>query len=295
MKRCEHCGGEYADHVRYCFLDHHPLVPSVPPEAVGRPLAPPPRLGALRMSSGVLTTAFVLIVLFLLAAMVFSPAQALTCLLGLFVCACVGGCVTLAMIRNNQETENELAKDDRVPFGLLLRPFVSDERQQVRDPYDANRTTPLSTLLAEATRPEYQLRALGGEPVGPGIVYIADPVWRPKFHHLAGLARGIMVLVMPGKEIPWELTELRRHRWLHKTIFLLPPQDVFWDENSRAFLKRLRMTGFDLPLPEESYLAVVLDPDGRCVEATPLRPLNHTSIRRVLEKRWQREKAGPSV
>ena len=79
------------------------------------------------------------------------------------------------------------------------------------------------------------------------------------------------------------------------TNLLLPPQDVFWDENSRAFLKRLRMTGFDLPLPEESYLAVVLDPDGRCVEATPLRPLNHTSIRRVLEKRWQREKAGPSV
>lgn len=243
------------------------------------------------MKSGVLTTGFALIVLFLLATMVFSPAQIPICLLGMLVCGVVANQVKEAMIQNNQETENEIAQDDRVPFGLLLRPFVSDASQLVRDPHDANQTVGLAEFLAEAVRPEYQLRVLGGDPVGPGIVYVADKVWRPKFHQLAGLARGILVLVMPGAEIPWEVTELRRHGCLSKTIFLLPGQDVFWTETSRAFLKGLRMQGFDLPLPEESMLAVQLDSSGRCTKMTPLEPLDHHSVLRVLRRCWSRDAA----
>ena len=58
---------------------------------------------------------------------------------------------------------------------------------------------------------------------------------------------------LPGKEIPWELAELRKEGLLGKTIVLIPSKDKIWSVNSQdisAFWKELERNGFHFPLPQ---------------------------------------------
>lgn len=213
---------------------------------------------------------------------------------------CLAAVAGREMIRENQELEDAQALDNTRPYALLLRPFTTDTALPVANPEGSSwlfspraafedRRIDLARLLAQAVKPQLQLRAIGGTPTGPGIIRSPDDQWRGEFQQLAQGAHGIILIPVTGKEIPWELEQLRQHGWLQKTVLLIPgwhgrgprPQAV-----SAPFLESLRANGFEIPHPQEQTAMVRLDEAGRSASTVVLKNLKYRTIRAALWRLW---------
>lgn len=196
-------------------------------------------------------------------------------------------------IQGRQETENAKALEGGLPFILMLRPFSVDNRLSVKNP-DKNRlfslapsafyeaeTIPITRLLAQAVQPGMHLRVIGGEPIGPGVVKVDDAEWQERFLSLTRDARGIIMVALPGKEIPWELHQLRLHGWLSKSVFLLPPAASAADDS--WFAEQLEADGFNLPRRGNKTLVFRMSESGGAVEERAFNKLDYNNFRTILE------------
>jgi hypothetical protein len=112
---------------------------------------------------------------------------------------------------------------------------------------------------------------------------------------MAHAAVGVIMVPLRGKEVPWELGELRKDRLLNKTVFLLPKvadAKKAGGESSENFLEELRRDGFELPPLRDDVQMVSLDQNGKLVRSDYPRGwlgrLSEKRIRRALHKNWGR-------
>jgi hypothetical protein len=192
------------------------------------------------------------------------------------------------------------AKEIDADFILLLRPFSADNSISVPNfPRPDTVLLPshhyeesslfIERLLAEAVEPAFQLRVLGGSPIGPGVVLTDDANWRSKFRRLAHAATGVVMMPLPGKEIPWQLAELRKEGLLEKTIVVIPSEYYIGStisEKIAAFWNELRCGGFHFPRPETKDLAIYFDKFGNVTQTIRLGELNDEWLRPMLIRKW---------
>ena len=202
-------------------------------------------------------------------------------------------------VQQRQKEENELVSDSSLPFVVLLRPFSADKNVLTSNPhrisnvllpgnYSEDVDIPLARLLSQALKPDLYLRVIGGSPTGPGAIRATDSDWREKFKDRAQKAVGIIAIPLPGKEIPWELEELRRAGHLEKTVFLVPPLDIDRQGKVQVFLRDLWQKGFEIPFPTKKTMIVSLDSLGRVVNCLQFRRISYRNLRTVLSQKWGR-------
>lgn len=202
-----------------------------------------------------------------------------------------------AAARARQRAENELALDPSIPFALFLRPFSSDGTIQVRNPmrsrwslapsrYHELPHVALERWLAIAVKPDYQLRVLGGDAIGPGAVVTA--AWQAEFHRLAAEAKRIALIALPGKELVWELDQLRACGHLHKSAIIVPAlREIRIDvDRMSAFRAELSALGFDLPEPGPAHRRVLLGPRGEVTHVRDVRFHALRDIQQLLGSGW---------
>lgn len=201
-----------------------------------------------------------------------------------------------ARIRAIQSFEDALASQGKGAFVLLLRPFRADEGVPVPNPdrgwgvlspanhYEES-DIQLPRLLAQAVWPDRHLRVLGGRPIGPGAVKSPDEVWRDRLVELVTAAEGILMVPLPGKEIPWELSRLRSLKLLNKTALLILPENILNANllaQTRDFTLKLRSDGFEIPFPTAEYQFVTLGAEGSARTVAPFKTLNYRTLRKSL-------------
>ncbi len=202
-------------------------------------------------------------------------------------------------IQGHQRLENAKALRDDLPFMVLLRPFSVDGRLSVKvltrgTLVDAELLlrrghNPDQPTSCSSVQPELQLRIIGGEPIGPGVVKTDDSKWRERFFSLMKVAPGIIMIALPGREIPWELHQLRIHGWLAKSIFLLPPiaSTGRYDASDSWFMRELRADGFDLPSPDERKPITIMfriSESERAVQSQSIDQLDYWKLREILRE-----------
>jgi hypothetical protein len=185
---------------------------------------------------------------------------------------------------------------------LLLRPFAVDQALSINNPdysgnmlFPSNRyedaTISLERLLAQAIKPELQLKVIGGNPIGPGVIESSDSEWRDKFHDLAARATGIIVIPLPGEEIDWECEQLRHNDLLDKTVFFIVSKAQLSYQNQdqhhfSAFFQDMKEKGFDFPLPGKNAVLLRLNQNGSVIEQQLLKKINYESLRKALRQNW---------
>lgn len=225
---------------------------------------------------------------------------ALVCAVGFLITGSLASASAKDQVRKRQEAENKRALDSSLRFALLLRPFSADGRLFANNPnkidlillpgsHYEQKSIALERLLAQAMKPNIQLRVIGGSPTGPGAIVTSDDSWRDKFHSLAKEAVGIIVIPLPGREILWELDELRKERYLGKTLLLIPPASQAESADSITFRESLRQIGFNIPDPGDKTMILAMDGSGLIIETLQIRWLWYSKIRSVLSQRWGRK------
>lgn len=199
-------------------------------------------------------------------------------------------------IEERQNEENEDARDESLPFVLLLRPFSSDGKIEVPNPdrsgmvllpsyHFEEETIAIERLLAQTIGQHLQIRALGGSPQGPGVVRTSEDSWRARFQDLAAKAECILILVLPGQEILWEAEQVRARNYLNKTVFILSGTkhlDIDQQEPVEAQWKKFTAAGFCLPSFAQSTQIVTLNADGRLRSREELGRLSYQELDRAL-------------
>jgi hypothetical protein len=123
-----------------------------------------------------------------------------------------------------------------IRFALFLRPFSSNRRLTIGNPYrtlsylwpasmSEEENIDLETLLADAFRAD-GLICLGkhGEAIGAGRIEVSDSEWQADVKKL--VARAAVVLVVPSTSegTMWEINYLKENGHLPKSIFVMPPK-----------------------------------------------------------------------
>lgn len=199
-------------------------------------------------------------------------------------------------IAARQEQENANAKDFTRPYILRCRPFSADNNILIDNPeisplgliFPSNHyeslCISLERLIAQSVQPEFQLQVMGGDPTGPGIVRSVDSGWREEFQQRIVSAVGILIVALPGKEIPWEVDKIRHAGLLARTVFLIPPKVREEKSSVLAFNTLMKERGFDLPTPEAKTILLQFDNSIKIVKQTKLGKLSYQSLRGALQE-----------
>lgn len=116
-------------------------------------------------------------------------------------------------------------------FALYLRPFIIDG--QIKSTIGIYRDEIFSRLLnddfenavTQAVDRRFPVVALGGERMsnGPGGGAAHDDEWQETILDLMGTASLILVVPIAEPSTLWEIKQIHFLRYLHKTVFIVPP------------------------------------------------------------------------
>lgn len=178
-------------------------------------------------------------------------------------------------LRRRQAAYDDIARDiaaslggaDAAPgrpqhFGVYLRPFFVTGQLPVAG-------IDVETALVYSLQPVLPIIALGqpGEHVGAGRIETSEDSWQAEILPLLEDASLIMVIPSHRSGTRWEIGVLRRHGYLDKTVFIMPPDMPFAegryaDEWSRT-VDTLRLDGIDMPVYDRRGRFFKLDGAGQ--------------------------------
>ena len=205
--------------------------------------------------------------------------------------------ISKSTAERSQPKRDIKALDPGKPFILFLRPFSSERTVNVPNPHYSGNVllpgfhgepsqVPLERLFAQAVEPEFQMRVIGGDPVGPGVIKTSDDAWKTMFQDLAGKAKAILVLVMPGDELVWECETLHHLNLLSKTGFLQMGKDYSSGSvpKATAFFDSLAKLGLTFPKAQIQTQVLCFNPELPEPSRTgyPLETFRYKHIRQTL-------------
>jgi hypothetical protein len=182
------------------------------------------------------------------------------------------------------ETFNAVkSSSDKKKFAVFLRPFYTTDKikstEMITIPTQTGGSTtftqvpvehPLEDTIVKAFRYTMPVVALGkpGETFGVGRILVEDDVWQKAATEL--MDRAALIIFQPSSRPGsfWEMNEIMLHRYLSKTVFIVPPYPARWKElreDWNLLKKNMTSSGITLPDYRAEGLAFCVDAKGQSI------------------------------
>jgi hypothetical protein len=166
-------------------------------------------------------------------------------------------------------------------FSVFLRPFYTMDKIKLIYPimnWSTGNPQPstsyvdlwLEDTIVQALRKTLPVVALGkpGETFGIGRILVDEDEWQAAATKL--MRRAALIIFQPSSRrgSAWEMEQILHHRYLYKTVFIVPPHPRKWDELTDDWsLLREKMASAGIAFPEyaPTGLLFAIDAKGRCV------------------------------
>lgn len=168
-------------------------------------------------------------------------------------------------------------------FAIFLRPFYTMDKiratQPVMIPIQAGASMTFITVeenhlledaVVKAFRRTMPIVALGkpGETFGVGRILVDEDSWQKAATEL--MSRAALIIFQPSSRPGslWEMNEIILHRYLNKTVFIMPPHKKPWKELTEDWellRKSMASDGITIPEYQADGLLFSVDAKGRCI------------------------------
>jgi hypothetical protein len=173
---------------------------------------------------------------------------------------------------------------DQQKFGVFLRPFYTTDKIKSREmmmiPTQTGQGSmtytqipiehPLEDTIVEAFRYTMPVVALGkpGETFGVGRILVDEGGWQKAATEL--MDRAALIIFQPSSRPGsfWEMNEIMLHRYLSKTVFIVPPDPAGWKElreDWNLLKKNMASSCITLPDYRAEGLLFCIDAKGQCI------------------------------